>query len=55
VLEGVFELKIGDVEFVTLGEALASTRKQMIERFSKHVNPEEAKNFRLGDWDKIVL
>jgi len=52
VLEEVFELKIGDVEFVTLGEALASTRKQMIERFSKHVNPEEAKIFRLGDWDK---
>jgi len=24
----------------------------MIERFSKHVNPEEARSFRLGDWDK---
>jgi putrescine aminotransferase len=45
-------LKIGDVEFVTLEEALVSSRHQMIERFSKHVNPEEARNFRLGDWDK---
>ncbi len=24
----------------------------MIERFSKHVNPEEARMFRLADWDK---
>jgi putrescine aminotransferase len=24
----------------------------MIERFSKHVNPEEARVFRLGDWDR---
>jgi putrescine aminotransferase len=45
-------LKIRDVEFVTLEEALASSRHQMIERFTKHVNPEEAKIYRLGDWDK---
>jgi putrescine aminotransferase len=48
----VVGLKIRDVEFVTLEEALASSRHQMIERFSKHVNPEEARAFRLGDWDK---
>jgi putrescine aminotransferase len=48
----VVGLKIRDLEFVTLEEALASSRHQMIERFSKHVNPEEARIFRLGDWDK---
>lgn len=52
MLEVVAGLKIGDFELVTLEEALASTRHQMVERFSKHVNPELAKSYRLGDWDK---
>jgi putrescine aminotransferase len=49
---GIVGLKIRDVEFVTLEEALTSSRHQMIEWFSKHVNPQEARTFRLGDWDK---
>ena len=51
-MEVVVGLKIRHFELVTLEEALASTRHQMVERFSKHVNPEEAKIFRIGDWDK---
>jgi len=45
-------LKIEDAKLVTVEEALASTRHQMVERFSKHVNPVLAKVLRLGDWDK---
>jgi len=54
-MQVIAELKIRDVEFVTLEEAMASSRHQMIERFSKHVNPEEARIFRSGDWDKRWL
>lgn len=45
-------MKIGDVELVTLEEALASTRRQMVERFSRHVSPAEARVFKLLDSDK---
>jgi len=45
-------LKIKEAELITLEEALASTRRQMVDRFSKHVSPIEARNFRLLNADK---
>jgi putrescine aminotransferase len=51
-LDGIFGLKIGDIELVTLEEAMASTRRQVVERFSRHVSPAEARIFKLLDSDK---
>jgi len=45
-------LKIKETELITLEEALASTRRQMVDRFSKHVSPIEARSFRLLNADK---
>ena len=51
-MEVVVRLKVGETELVTLEEALASTRRQMVERFSKHVSPVEARVFKLLNVDK---
>jgi len=45
-------LKIKEAELITLEEALASTRRQMVDRFSKHVSPIEARIFKLLNADK---
>jgi len=45
-------LKIKEAELITLEEALASTRRQMVDRFSKHVSPIEARVFKLLNADK---
>jgi putrescine aminotransferase len=45
-------LKVKETELITLEEALASTRAQSVDRFTKHVNPVEARLFRLLDSDK---
>jgi len=45
-------LKTKEAELITLEEALVSTRRQMVDRFSKHVSPIEARIFRLLNADK---
>ena len=45
-------MKIKEAELITLEEALASTRRQMVDRFSKHVSPIEARVFKLLNADK---
>jgi len=45
-------LKNGEHELITLEEALDSSRQQMVERFSKHVSPVEARAFKLLNADK---
>ncbi|MCJ7719497.1 aminotransferase class III-fold pyridoxal phosphate-dependent enzyme, partial [Candidatus Bathyarchaeota archaeon] len=45
-------MKIKEAELITLEEALASTRRQMVDRFSKHVSPIEARIFKLLNADK---
>jgi len=43
---------MGEIELVTLEEALASTRGQMGERFAKYVSPAEARILKLLNADK---
>jgi putrescine aminotransferase len=45
-------LKVKSRELITFEEAFASTRGQMIDKFSKYVSPIEASIFRLLDADK---
>ncbi len=44
-----------DVEFVSFEEALCSSRRQMIERFAKHVSPIEARMLRHVNADKCYV
>ena len=45
-------MKIQETDLITLEEALASSQRQMVERFSKHVSPIEARIFKLLNTDK---